>query len=111
MTDAIDSMKREIQNTFPDLVEKYGEIQFHKPQGGYFIWIQFPEWMDSSNFLPELLKQFNTSYMSGEFASYDLTMGSHAIRLCFVYYPPSTLVQGIKNLEIFLIAKLKAINC
>ena len=106
MIDALDVMVGDITKKFPELE---GEIEYHRPLGGFFIWVQFPTWMNADNALEVAKTKYQFSYLKGSRASFIPSTGNHAIRLCFVLYDPPVIQDGINRLRDLIIEQYSSI--
>jgi 2-aminoadipate transaminase len=73
------------------------EIQFVKPNGGYFFWLELPAMVNASE-LQERAKAFKVSFRPGVLFSCQNGMQDH-LRLSYVFYEPDELEQGINRLR------------
>jgi 2-aminoadipate transaminase len=73
------------------------EVLYTPPQGGYFFWVQLPGMMDASQLLVRAADH-QVSFRPGVLFSARGEFSDH-LRLCFVFYPPEELEQGIIRLK------------
>lgn len=84
---------------------------YHKPKGGYFLWLKLPQFITSQAIEQTILKkQIKVSCGYGyHFAvpspdddddddAYKLEIGSH-VRLCFAFYSTSELKLAVERLH------------
>lgn len=69
-------------------------LDFQKPGGGYFIWLEVPT--DTPELLPKAMAAGVRFQPGVKFSS----VGGlrNALRLCFAYYPPEQLREGVQRL-------------
>jgi DNA-binding transcriptional MocR family regulator len=73
------------------------DVEFNLPQGGYFFWIHLPSKINASE-LQRQAEAFKVGFRPGELFSCQGGMQDY-IRLCFVFYQPDKLEQGIWRLK------------
>ena len=73
-----------------------GYVNWVKPKGGLFIWVRFPETMDTHR-LEGLAKQHGIKYDPGRMFSTDLREVK-ALRLSYAHMPKDEIQQGVKLL-------------
>ena len=81
-----------------DALRKYlpGGIRFSEPDGGFFIWLVFPEEVDTKPMLAEARRR-NVGYLPGvKFSS--LGKLKNCARLCFAYFDVPELEEGARRL-------------
>jgi len=71
-------------------------VSFQVPWGGYFIWLKFPEGIDTLDFRKSAQKQ-NVDFFPGSFFSPESGFSSH-MRLCFAFYEEDRLLEGVRRL-------------
>lgn len=67
--------------------------EYALPEGGYFFWIQFPNHINSSD-LQRRAEAFKVGFRPGSLFSCRGGMQDY-LRLCFAYYEPDELEQGV----------------
>lgn len=72
------------------------ETRFRRPEGGYFYWVEFPGGCDAEKLLDHA-QGYQVSYKPGRRFSSRGELSSFA-RLCFTYYEPPELEEGIQRL-------------
>jgi len=77
------------------------ETHWTYPEGGFFIWVTLPEWMDAKEMLPRAVAEERVAYVSGGAFFTDGT-GKNTIRLAYSQAPDDWIVEGIKRLGTFL---------
>lgn len=70
--------------------------EFRNPGGGYFIWVCFPENIDTKT-LREKARKKNIDYNAGSLFSATHSL-ENAIRLSFSFYDKEDLIKGVKRL-------------
>ncbi len=71
-------------------------ITFTEPDGGFFIWLRFPEGVDTEALLSEARRR-NVGYEPGISFSSRQGLRNYA-RLCFAYYDVAELEEGVERL-------------
>ena len=72
------------------------EITFAEPDGGFFIWLQFPEAVDTKALL-NVARQYNVGFEPGMSFSSREGLQNYA-RVCFAYYNTGDLEEGVARL-------------
>ncbi len=85
-----DAMVKSLEEHFPE------ESSWTHPQGGFFVWVTFPSYVDTTKMLPKALEA-KVAYIPGE-AFFADGKGNNFIRLNFSYSEPEIIEEGIKNL-------------
>jgi 2-aminoadipate transaminase len=85
-----DTMLKSLEKYFPK------EARWTHPQGGLFIWVTLPEYLDTAKLLPQAIEQ-KVSFVPGT-AFYPDSTGANHMRLNFSFPPEEQIVQGIKIL-------------
>lgn len=93
-----DLMLETMKQAFP------AEARYEKPEGGMFIWVELPAYVDTRAMLPEAIKQ-GVAYIPGE-AFYPLEDRKNAIRLNFSTMADEKIVEGIQRLGALIKAQL-----
>ena len=68
-----------------------------EPNGGFYVWLTLPEYLDSKGMLPRAVTEL-VAYTPGT-AFYANGDGRDKIRLAFCYPTPETIHEGIRRLE------------
>jgi len=71
-------------------------ITWTKPQGGLFLWLTFPEWMDAADVLKAAIEQ-KVAFVPGASFFADGT-GQHTARLNFSNATPERIDEGVRRL-------------
>lgn len=73
-----------------------GQLDFILPEGGFYLWCQLTQPINTSMLLREAIKQ-GVSFVPGE-AFYSNQQGRNEMRLCFATHREEVLTEGIKRL-------------
>ncbi|UKS28800.1 aminotransferase class I/II-fold pyridoxal phosphate-dependent enzyme [Paenibacillus sp. HWE-109] len=77
--------------------ESFGEhVSFHLPEGGFYIWLRFPDHVNTSDFLQDAADR-GVSFVDGK-SFYVNPEGFHYARLCFSYVSEAEIVRGVRSL-------------
>jgi 2-aminoadipate transaminase len=89
---------RERRNTMLAALEREfpAGVTWTRPQGGLFLWLTFPEWMDASDLLKAAVGQ-KVAFVPGESFFTDGT-GRNTARLNFSNATPERIEEGIRRL-------------
>lgn len=71
-------------------------VEYTKPGGGYFFWLQLPAGIDTQD-LAKRAKAAQVDFRTGDKFS-SVNGLRNCLRLCFAYYDAETLVEGVKRL-------------
>jgi 2-aminoadipate transaminase len=71
-------------------------ITWTKPQGGLFLWLTFPEWMNANDVLTAAVEQ-KVAFVPGESFFADGT-GQNTARLNFSNATPERILEGVTRL-------------
>lgn len=72
-------------------------VKFKDPQGGYFLWLVFPEGFDVGAFNQRLRADYKVFAIPG--GRFSLTGGSqNCLRVCVVFHQLDVIEQGIRRL-------------
>lgn len=72
------------------------ETSWTKPDGGFFIWVKLPSYLDTTEMLAEAIAQ-KVAYVPGK-AFFADGSGANFMRLCFSYPKEDEIKEGIKRL-------------
>ena len=89
-----DLMLKAIDDAFPPVV------QWNRPSGGLFLWLQLPAAIDATELLPKAINH-NVAYVTGKPFFPDGT-GHNTMRLNFSYAEDHDIIEGIKRLAIVI---------
>jgi len=84
-----DAMLEALERELPDAT-------WSRPEGGYFIWLDFPEGVDSAELLTESERDGVTFVKGSDF--FARAGGEGAARLAFSYATPTEITEGIAKL-------------
>jgi len=87
-------------------IEKYfpKEAEWTKPEGGMFIWVTLPDYIDTTEMFKEAIEE-KVAYVIGS-AFYPHGEDKHHMRLNFTLPTPEQIDEGIKRLGILLKKKI-----
>lgn len=85
-----DSMLKALERYFPK------DSNWTHPEGGLFIWVTLPEYLDTTKMLP-LAIDSGVAFVPGV-AFYPDASGKNKMRLNFSYPPEEQIIEGIKRL-------------
>lgn len=85
-----DAMLKALEKHFPP------ECHWTNPQGGLFIWVTLPEYLDSVKMLPMAIEK-KVAYVPGS-AFYPEKSGADRMRLNFSFPPEEQITEGIERL-------------
>jgi len=98
---------RRKRNTMLEALDKYfpTEATWTKPEGGFFVFVTLPEYIDVDEMFPEAIKE-KVAYVSGSlfFAN---GKGKNTMRLSFCYPSEEDIEEGIKRLGRVIKKKIK----
>jgi len=98
---------RRKRNTMLEALDKYfpAEATWTKPEGGFFVFVTLPEYIDVDEMFPEAIKE-KVAYVSGSpfFAN---GKGKSTMRLSFCYPSEEDIEEGIKRLGRVIKKKIK----
>jgi 2-aminoadipate transaminase len=71
-------------------------IHWTRPEGGFFIWVTLPSYVDATEMLPQAIAH-NVAYVPGE-GFYAGVEGKNCMRLNFSFAEPEDIRRGIESL-------------
>lgn len=83
------------------------EVRFTRPDGGMFIWLEFPDSIDGTELLAEAVKDIQVAFVPGS-AFYATEPKRNTARLSFSLGEPARIREGIERLAALLQNKLRA---
>ncbi len=83
------------------------EVSYTRPDGGMFIWLEFPEDIDGTALLAEAVKDIQVAFVPGS-AFYATDPKRNTARLSFSLGEPARIREGIERLAALLQNKLRA---
>ncbi len=86
-----DAMLKAMEEHFPP------GMTWTRPQGGLFLWVRMPEWMDSERLLQIAIEE-KVVFVPGRVFYPGGNDGRNCLRLNFSYCPPPTIDEGIQRL-------------
>lgn len=86
-----DAMVAALEEHFPP------EARWTKPDGGFFIWVELPAYVDCASMLAEAVER-GVTYAPGDGFYPDGTTGKNCMRLAFCYATPEQIEEAIKRL-------------
>jgi 2-aminoadipate transaminase len=96
----IQGLYRRKRDTMIEALEKYmpkhPEIHWTHPQGGLFVWLTLPEFVDTREMFPRAVER-NVAYVVGQAFFVDGS-GQNTMRLAFCEPTPELILEGIKRL-------------
>lgn len=72
-------------------------IEWTKPDGGMFLWVDLPDWMDSSELLKKALKK-RVAFVTGKAFFADPKDGTTSLRLNFTHPSDQMITEGLRRL-------------
>ncbi len=72
-------------------------LEWTRPEGGMFLWVNIPSWMDSSELLKKALRK-RVAFVSGRAFYADPKEGASAMRLNFTHPSDSMITEGLRRL-------------
>ncbi len=104
-----DIMLKAMKQHFPS------DVAFTKPEGGFFVWVKFPDYYPSSKEILDYALQHNVAYVHGEGFFSNSDGGSHGARFSFSQPTSEQISRGIATLGKILHAlrpdqRLKAVG-
>ncbi len=85
-----DAMLEALEEHFP------AEARWTRPEGGFFIWVELPSFLDLKSILAEAVER-GVTYTPGD-AFYPDGRGRNCMRLAFCYAEPDAIREGIRRL-------------
>jgi 2-aminoadipate transaminase len=73
------------------------ELRWIKPEGGMFIWVNLPEWMDSQELLKKALKK-RVAFVTGRAFFAEPKQGNSSLRLNFTHPSDEMITEGLRRL-------------
>lgn len=85
-----DAMLAALDEHFPP------EARWTRPEGGFFVWVELPAYVDASSMLAEAVEH-GVTYVPGD-GFYPDGRGRNCMRLAFCYAEPDKIAEGIERL-------------
>lgn len=86
-----DAMVEALAEHFPP------EARWTTPEGGFFVWVELPPFLDTKALLAEAVEH-GVTFVSGDGFYPDGTRGRNCMRLAFCYAEPEAIREGIRRL-------------
>ncbi|WP_341915434.1 PLP-dependent aminotransferase family protein [Ferrovibrio terrae] len=83
------------------------EVRYTRPDGGMFIWLEFPDSINGTELLAEAVKDIQVAFVPGS-AFYATDVKRNTARLSFSLGEPARIREGIERLSALLQNKLRA---
>jgi DNA-binding transcriptional MocR family regulator len=96
-----DAMLAALNRSFPK------EVTWNVPDGGMFIWLEFPESVDATALLERAIKDTNVAFVPGS-AFYATEPKRNTARLSFSLGQPEHIEEGIERLAALVQNTLRA---
>jgi len=91
---------KEKRNAMIEALERYmpadAGISWTEPEGGLFVWVRLPEWIDTTEMLEAAIER-KVAYVPGT-SSYVDGGGQNTLRLAFSLATPDVINEGIRRL-------------
>jgi DNA-binding transcriptional MocR family regulator len=72
-------------------------LAWTRPEGGMFLWVNLPTWMDSSELLKKALRK-RVAFVSGRAFYADPKEGANTLRLNFTHPSDEMITEGLRRL-------------
>lgn len=82
------------------------EATWTHPEGGFFVWVTLPEYVDTGSMLAEALEA-GVTYVPGDSFYPDGKLGKNSMRINFSYESPENLREAIRRLAEVIEEKLE----
>jgi 2-aminoadipate transaminase len=86
-----DAMLSALDEYFPS------EARWTRPEGGFFVWVELPSFIDAGVLLAEAVEH-GVTFVPGS-AFYPDGLGRNCMRLAFCYAEPEAIAEGIRRLS------------
>ena len=73
------------------------EAKWTHPEGGFFVWVTLPPYVDTGSMLPEALDR-GVTYVPGDGCYPDGKSGKNCMRIAFCYESPENIEEAIRRL-------------
>ena len=73
------------------------EVSYTHPEGGFFVWVTLPPYVDTNSMLAEALEH-GVIYTPGDGFYPDGKQGRNCMRIAFCYESPENIVEAIRRL-------------
>ena len=95
-----DAMLKALDEYFPP------EASYTRPQGGFFVWVTLPSYVDTDSMLSEALEA-GVTYVPGTGFFPDGVTGRNCMRINFSYESPEHIEEAVKRLAGVIEARLE----
>ncbi len=91
-----------------DALEEYfpEEATWTRPEGGFFVWVTLPEYVDTGSMLAEALEA-GVTYVPGDSFYPGGVAGKNCMRINFSYESPENIAEAIRRLAEVIESKLE----
>lgn len=72
------------------------DLRWTRPEGGMFLWVNLPDWMDSSDLLKKALKK-RVAFVTGRAFFADPKEGNSSLRLNFTHPSDEMITEGLRR--------------
>jgi 2-aminoadipate transaminase len=88
----------ERRNAMLSALEEYfpPEVRWTRPEGGFFVWVELPSFIDAGALLAEAVEH-GVTFVPGS-AFYPDGRGRNCMRLAFCYAEPDAITEGVRRL-------------
>lgn len=86
-----DAMLKALEEYFPP------EASWTHPEGGFFVWVTLPSYVDASSMLSTAL-EYGVTYTPGDGFFPDGKRGRNCMRIAFCYESPENITEAIRRL-------------
>ena len=90
------------------LGEQLPQLSWTTPNGGFYVWLRLPDYLDSKAMLPRAVKEL-VAYTPGT-AFYADGGGRSAIRLSYCYPQPDFIREGVRRLAAVINGEMSLLN-
>ena len=95
-----DAMLAALDEYFP------AEASWTHPQGGFFVWVTLPEYVDTDSMLGAALEA-GVTYVPGDSFYPDGIRGKNCMRINFSYETPENITEAIRRLSVVIEERLE----
>jgi 2-aminoadipate transaminase len=86
-----DAMLAALEEHFP------AEARWTHPEGGFFVWVELPSFLDAGQLLAEAVEH-GVTFVPGDGFFPDGRSGTNCMRLAFCYADPEKITEGVRRL-------------
>ncbi len=95
-----DAMLAALDEFFPP------EASWTHPEGGFFVWVTLPEYVDTGSMLAEALEK-GVTYTPGDSFFPNASAGQNCMRIAFCFESPENLREAIRRLALVIEERLE----